>query len=80
MKVNGEDRTWQDVPYPEKLGLALSVLQEERGDPISTIASHIGLGRLRQATKMELEKLLEEAKRHSKPYRQNQKQGSQPTI
>ena len=67
MKVNGEDRTWQDVPYPEKLGLAVSVLKEEREDPISTIASHIGLGRLRQAAKMEFEKLLEEAKRYGHP-------------
>ena len=61
MKVNGEDRNWQDVPYPEKLGLAVSVLKEEQEDPVNTLAAQIGLGRLRQATKAELQKLLEEA-------------------
>jgi hypothetical protein len=61
MKVNGEDRTWQDVPYPEKLGLALLVLKEEQEDPVNTLAAQIGLGRLRQSTKADLQKLLEEA-------------------
>jgi very-short-patch-repair endonuclease len=67
MKVHGEDRTWQDVPYPEKLGLALAVLKEKHEDPVNIIAAQIGLGRLRQPTKAELEKLIQEAKRYNEP-------------
>jgi very-short-patch-repair endonuclease len=67
MQIQGEVRAWQDVPYPEKLGLAVSVLQEAHEDPVSRVAAQIGLGRLRQATKAELEKLLQDAKSCSKP-------------
>ncbi|MCB0331454.1 MAG: DUF3320 domain-containing protein, partial [Bdellovibrionales bacterium] len=57
MSLNGEKRTWADVPYPEKLGLAREVAGKS-SDPISAMVSKIGLGRLRQATKRELEKLV----------------------
>lgn len=57
--VNGEERTWQDVPYPEKLGLAVDIIKSPRvHDPAAEMAARIGLARLRQATREELEALL----------------------
>lgn len=55
---NDNDRSWSDVPYPEKLGLAIQIIKEGHADPVDHMASIIGLGRLRQATKDELESLL----------------------
>jgi len=51
------------VPYPEKLGLARTVLS--RGpldDEAAVMAGMIGLGRLRQKTREELEALLRRAR------------------
>lgn len=28
LKVNGETRSWQDIPLPERLGLAREILQQ----------------------------------------------------
>jgi hypothetical protein len=49
------------------LGLAVSILQASHEDPVNRFAAQIGLGRLRQATKNELEKLLQDAKSCNKP-------------
>ncbi len=67
LQPQGEDRTWKDVPYPEKLGLAVSILQESHEDPVNRLAAQIGLGRLRQTTKTELEKLFQDARSCNKP-------------
>jgi very-short-patch-repair endonuclease len=63
MEIKGEKRDWRDVPYPEKLGLAVSTIESGVEDPVNAIAVQIGLGRLRQVTKEEIEKLLDDAKR-----------------
>lgn len=55
------DRSWSDVPYPEKLGLAIEVNKGSYEDPLDQMASMIGLERLRNATKEELESLLNAA-------------------
>ena len=62
MTVRGNERTWQDVPYPEKIGLARSILGHgPDADGAAAMASRIGLGRLRQTTREELEALLKAA-------------------
>ena len=62
LEFGGQERSWQQVPYPEKLGLAHSVVTN-RGtrDPVDAMAKKIGLGRLRQATRDELVELLKSA-------------------
>ncbi|NCO04303.1 MAG: DUF3320 domain-containing protein [Alphaproteobacteria bacterium] len=57
------ERSWTDVPYPEKLGLALSIARKNHSNPVDKMASVIGLGRLRQVTKDELESLLKLAQK-----------------
>ncbi|MBV1952668.1 MAG: DUF3320 domain-containing protein [Cycloclasticus sp.] len=56
------ERSWAEVPYPEKLGVAVSVVKEGNPDLIGQMALVIGLGRLRQTTKDELAILLSAAK------------------
>lgn len=69
MVVDGEERTWQQVPYPEKLGLAHSVVIANRTrDPIEAMARKIGLGRLREKTKAELQELLQAAASFTPPH------------
>lgn len=54
-----EGRSWQDVPYPEKLGLAHSFLSRSPySDVAAAMASKIGFGRLTQKTREEFEALL----------------------
>ncbi len=60
---NDGKRVWSDVPYPEKLGLAVSVISKNSSNPVEKMASIIGLGRLRQATKKEFEMLLKKAEK-----------------
>jgi transcription elongation GreA/GreB family factor len=62
--TGGDDgRSWHDVPYPEKLGLAHSFLNRNRhSDVVGAMASKIGLGRLTQKTREELEALLKKAR------------------
>lgn len=62
--IVGEDRrSWHDIPYPEKIGLARSFLNRDPNRDIpAAMASKIGLGRLRQTTRKELEALLKAAK------------------
>jgi hypothetical protein len=61
MTVAGEQREWANVPYPERLGLALEVLAQSKGDLPAEMATRIGLARLKQTTRDELEALLKEA-------------------
>ena len=62
MKVSGEERSWKQVPYPEKLGLAhLVVTNRGRQNPVEAMAQKIGLRQLRQKTREELEELLNSA-------------------
>jgi len=61
MTVAGEQREWANVPHPERLGLALEVLAQRRGDLPGEMAARIGLARLKQTTRDELEALLKEA-------------------
>ncbi len=62
-----EERSWQDVPYPEKLGLAQTITSDgPYSDAPAVMASKIGLGRLRQTTRLELETLLSEAQELSR--------------
>lgn len=61
MVVGGEQREWPYVPYPEKLGLAIEIRTKGRGDLAGEMASRIGLARLKQTTRAELEELLKDA-------------------
>ena len=64
LEDNGYERAWKCVPYPEKLGLAIEALSaSNRGDPLNSMVSRLGLGRLAAKTKAELEELLREARR-----------------
>lgn len=66
LHVGGIDRHWQDLAYPEKLGLACSTVIECGSsdiDAIKAMSSTIGFGRLRQTTRNELKTLLDEAKK-----------------
>lgn len=59
LTVNGEVRGWQDVPYPEKFGLALEIAKfETTNDLAAAMAVRIGFSRLRQVTRDELETLI----------------------
>ena len=61
MLIAGEQREWPYVPYPEKLGLAIEIRTKGRGDLAGEMASRIGLARLKQTTRAELEELLKDA-------------------
>ncbi len=62
MTVAGEQREWPYVPYPEKLGLAIEIRTRARGDDLAgQMANRIGLARLKQTTRAELEDLLKDA-------------------
>jgi very-short-patch-repair endonuclease len=63
LTVNGDVRAWSDVPYPEQLSLAIAVLRSgSLQDPAAAIGARIGLTRLREATRDELEKLVAAAR------------------
>jgi len=62
LTINGEHRSWSQIPYPEKLGLAATVLVENtQGDKPTKMAQRIDLGRLRTSTRIEFESLLKAA-------------------
>ncbi|WP_158672361.1 MULTISPECIES: DUF4011 domain-containing protein [Devosia] len=62
-KLGEQSREWEHVPQSEKLGLAMDVISSGgRGDLAADMASRIGFSRLKQATRVELEALLKEAK------------------
>lgn len=68
LEVGGQARTWSDVPYPEKLGLALEVVsQRSSGDLAGEMARLIGFQRLRATTRDELNALLAAAKKLKPP-------------
>lgn len=59
MTINGQVRTWAEVPYPEKIGLATDTLRRNKsGDPVAVIAGKIGIARLRESTRTELQSLI----------------------
>ena len=63
LTVAGDERSWRDVPYPEKLGLAHAIVAHgPHAEAAGAMAAQIGLGRLRQKTREELEALLTAAK------------------
>ena len=63
LTIAGDERSWHDVPYPEKLGLAHAILAHvPRAEAAAAMAAKIGLGRLRRKTREELEALLKAAK------------------
>lgn len=60
LTIAGNQRSWQDVSYPEKLDLACTALADD--DPYTAMAAKIGLSRLHQKTREELKALLKAAK------------------
>ena len=52
------DRTWDDVPLPEKVGLARRVFAAGSADLVDEMRARIGMTRLRSAMRAELETLL----------------------
>jgi hypothetical protein len=62
--VNGAERKFEDIPYPEKFALALEIYTKQRAsaDVAGVMADRLGIVRLRQTTRKELEKLLDAAK------------------
>jgi len=58
----GQVRSWNDVPYSEKLELAMQIASAgNTGDLASLMATKIGLGRLHATTRAELQSLIQEA-------------------
>jgi very-short-patch-repair endonuclease len=63
LEIGGESRSWKQVPYPEKLGLAVSVIRKHpRADHVEYMARQIGLARLTKPTREELEEFIKAAK------------------
>ena len=64
LEFGGEERTWEQVPYPEKLGLALDAISADRNrrSPLDYIVNRISLGRLTTSKREEIEALIGEAK------------------
>lgn len=59
------ERVWADVPYVEKLGLAISVASSGTVDQqIEAMTRRIGFERLRQTTREELKSLLADARKY----------------
>lgn len=61
LTVNGQPRSWNDVPYPEKLSLAYAIRAQNPLNGAEAMATKIGFGRLHSTTRDELEKLLKAA-------------------
>jgi hypothetical protein len=55
MKVDGVVRTWSDLPFPEKLGLAHEILSRNEPDPALEMSRQLGLSRLRAVTRQQIE-------------------------
>lgn len=65
LAVGSDERTWRQVPHPEKLGLAAEIIATtSSGDKIEKMARRIGLGRITQRVRDELNELLHEATNH----------------
>ncbi|MFB1487061.1 MULTISPECIES: DUF3320 domain-containing protein [unclassified Thiocapsa] len=61
LSVDGVERDWSDVPYPEKLGLAQMTLGQDAEDPVRAMAHTLGIGRLGAGLRAELQTLLSAA-------------------
>ena len=60
--INGEERSWNQVPYPEKIGLAATVIATNDAKMAPEImAQIIGLRQLRNSTRHEFLRLIEAA-------------------
>ena len=66
LEFDGDERAWNQVPHPKKLGLALEAISaRNQRDPLTYIVDRLGLGRLTVSTRTKLEELLREAE-HAK--------------
>ena len=66
MTVNGSERSWADIPYSEKLGLAVEALGAGISkDPIATMTERLGRGRIVAAVRDQFAALLSEAAKRS---------------
>lgn len=62
LDVSGSERKWNQVPYPEKLGLAMQAIQTcGASDPLLILRDRIGVLRLTERMSEELTGLLSEA-------------------
>lgn len=65
LEIGGQTRSWKQVPYPEKMGLAVSIIRDNpRADHVEYMARKIGLSRLTKATREEIEELIKAAENH----------------
>ena len=62
LKANGETRSWQDIPLPERLGLAREILQQDHPEPDLAMSRALGFSRLRDRMRWELNDLLARAR------------------
>ncbi len=58
MMVDGVVRSWSDLPFPEKLGLARAILAQNDSDPEFAMSRQVGLSRLRANTRQEIEAIV----------------------
>ena len=62
LTIGNDQRNWRQVPHPEKLGLAVEIVTtSSSGDKLEKMARRIGLGRITQKVRDELNELLREA-------------------
>lgn len=67
-EIEGEPRPWDATPYPEKLGLAIDIVRAHGvSGGIAVMAAAIGIGRIREGRRKELELLLREAQSRTAP-------------
>ncbi|KAA6182736.1 DUF3320 domain-containing protein [Thiohalocapsa marina] len=57
-----EQRDWNDVPEPEKLGLALSIVDDEHADPELAMRDAVGVGRMGRRLREEFSMLIGRAR------------------
>jgi hypothetical protein len=62
LAVNGEARSWHEIPSPERLGLARDILQQDHPEPALAMGRALGFSRLRTSTRFELNDLLAQAR------------------
>ena len=61
-EINGETRTWAEVPMPEKLGLAREMLAKSPSEPESAMREALGINRLGASLRQEVQSLVETAR------------------
>jgi very-short-patch-repair endonuclease len=62
LEVAGEQRTWAEIPFPERLGLARATLAEDPPEPEFVMSRAVGFGRLRARTRSEINAILARAR------------------